>query len=181
MRTLFEKKKADYEKETGKELKMTEAEFMDLVRKNIKSQMIDVIFMLTLYGLFLGLKANAPDDDEDETVKNQYKFLLKASDKLKDEILYFYDPTSITSLVSSGIFPSIGHITNYKTLVKNFMIENYAIAVGDEKLQEKNYVIKYLLRSFPVTSQAQGMLPMFFPDLAKDLGIKAQSQSGFLR
>jgi cytidylate kinase len=181
MRTLFEKKKADYEKETGKELKMTEAEFMDLVRKNIKSQMIDVIFMLTLYGLFLGLKANAPDDDEDETVKNQYKFLLKASDKLKDEILYFYDPTSITSLVSSGIFPSISHITNYKTLVKNFMIENYAIAVGDEKLQEKNYVIKYLLRSFPVTSQAQGMLPMFFPDLAKDLGIKAQSQSGFLR
>jgi hypothetical protein len=181
MRTLFEKKKADYEKETGKELKMTEAEFMDLVRKNIKSQMIDVIFMLTLYGLFLGLKANAPDDDEDETVKNQYKFLLKASDKLKDEILYFYDPTSITSLVSSGIFPSIGHITNYKTLVKNFMTENYAIAVGDEKLQEKNYVIKYLLRSFPITSQAQGMLPMFFPDLAKDLGIKAQSQSGFLR
>ena len=181
MRTLFEKKKADYEKETGKELKMTEAEFMDLVRKNIKSQMIDVIFMLTLYGLFLGLKANAPDDDEDETVKNQYKFLLKASDKLKDEILYFYDPTSITSLVSSGIFPSIGHITNYKTLVKNFMTENYAIAVGDEKLQEKNYVVKYLLRSFPVTSQAQGMLPMFFPDLAKDLGIKAQSQSGFLR
>ncbi len=181
MRTLFEKKKADYEKETGKELKMTEAEFMDLVRKNIKSQMIDVIFMLTLYGLFLGLKANAPDDDEDERVKNQYKFLLKASDKLKDEILYFYDPTSITSLVSTGIFPSIGHITNYKTLVKNFMTENYAIAVGDEKLQEKNYVIKYLLRSFPVTSQAQGMLPMFFPDLAKDLGIKAQSQSGFLR
>jgi cytidylate kinase len=181
MRTLFEKKKADYEKETGKELKMTEAEFMDLVRKNIKSQMVDVIFMLTLYGLFLGLKANAPDDDEDVRVKNQYKFLLKASDKLKDEIMYFYDPTSITNLVSTGIFPSIGHITNYKTLVKNFMTENYAIAVGDEKLQEKNYVVKYLLRSFPVTSQAQGMLPMFFPDLAKDLGIKAQSQSGFLR
>lgn len=181
MRTLFEKKKADYEKETGKQLKMTEAEFMDLVRKNIKSQMVDVIFMLTLYGLFLGLKANAPDDDEDVRVKNQYKFLLKASDKLKDEILYFYDPTSITNLVSTGIFPSISHITNYKTLVKNFLTENYAIAVGDEELQEKTYVIKYLLRSFPVTSQAQGMLPMFFPDVAKDLGIKAQSQSGFLR
>jgi hypothetical protein len=36
MRELFEKKKAEYEKETGKKLNMTEQEFMDLVRKNIK-------------------------------------------------------------------------------------------------------------------------------------------------
>jgi hypothetical protein len=177
MRKLYEKKKADYETDTGKKLDMTESQFMDLVRKNIKAQMVDVIFLLTLLALYAGLKANAPDDEEDEIVKNQYKFLLRASDKVKDELLYFYNPTSITSLVSSGIFPSMSYLTNFTKVLKNFMTENYAIAIGDKELEEKNYVIKYLMKTFPVSNQAAGMLPMFYPELAKDLGIRAQSQA----
>lgn len=177
MRKLYEKKKADYETDTGKTLEMTESQFMDLVRKNIKAQMVDVIFLLTLLALYAGLKANAPDDEEDEVVKNQYKFLLRAADKVKDELLYFYNPTSITSLVSSGIFPSISYLTNFSKVLKNFMTENYAIAIGDEELEKKTFVIKYLMKSFPVSNQAAGMLPMFYPELAKDLGIKVQSQA----
>jgi len=177
MRELYEKKKSDYELETGKELNMTESEFMDLVRKNIKAQMVDVIFLVTLLALYFGMKANSPDDEEDEAVKNQYKFMLKVADKVTDELLYFYNPTSITSLVSSGIFPSMSYLTNFTKLLKNFMIENYAISIGDEALEEKNQVIKYLMKSFPVSNQAAGMLPLFYPQLAKDLGIKAQSQA----
>lgn len=177
MRELYEKKKSDYETETGKKLDMTEAQFMDLVRKNVKAQLVDAIFMLTILAIYLGLKANAPDDDEDEVVKNQYKFLLRATDKIKDELAYFYDPTSFTTMVSSGIFPSLSYINNYKKLLTNFMKENYAIAIGDTELEEKTYVIKYLLKTFPISNQAAGMLPMFYPELAKDLGIKAQSQA----
>jgi hypothetical protein len=177
MRELYEKKKLDYETETGKTLEMSESEFMDLVRKNVKAQLVDAIFMLTIFAIYLGLKANAPEDDEDEVVKNQYKFMLRAADKIKDELAYFYDPTSFTSLVSSGIFPSMSYINNFKKLLTNFMKENYAIAIGNEKLEEKNYVIKYLLKSFTISNQAAGMLPMFYPELAKDLGIRAQSQA----
>lgn len=181
MKQLFEKKKADYEKETGKTLEMNENEFIDLMRQNLRSQMVDAMFFLTLIALVWGLKANAPDDDEEPRVKNQYKFLMKAADKLRDEISYFYDPTSFSNLVSGGIFPSVSMIDNFKTLTVNFMKENYGLAVGDEELVKKNYVIKYLLRTFPVSSQAAQMLPLFYPDVAKDLGIKAQSQSGFIR
>jgi hypothetical protein len=177
MRQLYEKKKSDYELDTGKELKMTESEFMDLVRKNIKAQLVDVIFLTTLLALYFGMKANAPEDDEDEAIKNQYKFMLRAADKVTDELLYFYNPTSITSLVSSGIFPSMSYLTNFSKLLKNFMVENYAISIGDKELEEKNQVIKYLMKSFPISNQAAGMLPMFYPELAKDLGIKAQSQA----
>jgi hypothetical protein len=177
MRQLYEKKKADYETDTGKELKMTEPEFMSLVQKNIKAQLVDVIFMLTLFALYLGLKANAPEDDEDEVVKNQYKFMLRAVDKVKDELAYFYDPTSFTTLVSSGIFPSISYLNNFKKLLMNFGTEMYGLGVGDEELVEKTKVIKYLMKSFPVSNQAAGMLPMFYPELAKDLGIRAQSQA----
>lgn len=177
MRELFEKKKADYEKDTGKELEMTQDEFMDLVRKNIKSQLIDALFMLSLFALFLGLKALAPDDDEDEHVKNAHKFMLRAADKIKDELWFFYDPTSFTSLVSSGVFPSMAYINNFKRLVVNFGKETYALGVGDEELAKKTYVIKYLMKSFPVSNQATQMLPMFYPELAKDLGLKPTTQA----
>ncbi len=177
MRNLYEKKKEEYETETGKELEMTESQFIDLTRKNIKGQLVDLMFMLTIYALYLGLKANAPDDDEDVAVKNQYKFMLRAADKIKDELAYFYDPTSLTGLVSSGLFPSMSYLNNFKKLIVNFNTEMYGLAVGDEKLVEKTKVIKYLMKTFPIANQAAGMLPMFYPELAKDLGIRAQSQA----
>jgi hypothetical protein len=177
MRKLYEKKKQEYETETGKPLEMTESQFIDLTRKNIKGQLVDLMFMLTIYALYLGLKANAPDDDEDAAVKNQYKFMLRAADKIKDELAYFYDPTSLTSLVSSGIFPSTSYLNNFKKLIINFNTEMFGLAVGDEELVEKTKVIKYLMKTFPVANQAAGMLPMFYPELAKDLGIRAQSQA----
>jgi hypothetical protein len=175
LRQLYEKKKNDYEADTNKELKMTESEFIDLTKQNIKNQLFDLLALATMWSLYLGLKALAPDDDEDPAVKNQYKFLLKATDKFKDELQYFYDPTSISQLVGKGIFPSLALLENYAKIIKNFMIENYAIVSGNEKLEQKNYVIKYLMKTFPLSSQAASLMPLFYPALAKDLGIKAQS------
>jgi len=178
IKDLYDKKKTDYEKDTGKELNMNEDEFINLVRQNITNQLYDVLVYAGLFALALGLKALPEDDEEDESVKNQYKFLLKATDKFRDEIGYFYDPTSIAQLFGKGIFPSLGLLENYSKVLKNFMIENYAIVIGDEELQEKNKVIKYVMKSFPVSSQAASLLPMFYPTLAKDLGIRMQSQYG---
>jgi hypothetical protein len=177
MKTLYETKREEYEKETGKTLEMSENEFLTLVTRNVRAQLIDAIFMLTLFSLYLGLKAFAPDDEEDEKVKNVYKYTLRAVDKIKDELWFFYDPTSLMSLVSTGIFPSIAYLNNLKRLIINFGIENFAILTGDDELKEENYVIKYLLKTFPVANQAQGMLPMFYPELAKDLGIRMGTQS----
>ena len=68
---MFEKKKNEYEADTGKTLEMTEAEFIDLARQNIKSQLVDVVFLATVFVLIAALKANEPDDDESALVKNQ--------------------------------------------------------------------------------------------------------------
>jgi len=177
MRELFEKKKAEYEKETGRTLQMTEQEFMDLVRKNIKDQAVDAVFYLTLTSLFLALKALAPDDDEDRLTQNRYKFMLRAVDKVKDEIAYFYDPTSLINLTKSGVFPSTSLITNFTKAFKNFGKEMYYLGTDDVKEAEKNQVIKYFLKGFPVTYEFDLPLLLFFPDVAKDLGIKAQSEA----
>jgi hypothetical protein len=178
VRELYERKQKEYYNNTGKELEMTEDEFISLVNQNIKNQAVDLAILLTMMSLLLGLKALAPDDDEDPIVKNQYKFLLKATDKLTDELSYFYDPTSLPGLVSKGVFPSIGLLENYGKLTRDFVLENFGLVVGSEKIQEDAKPIKYLMKSFPMSSQAASYLPMFYPELAKDLGIKMQSQYG---
>jgi len=178
IRQLYDKKRADYKADTDKELEMTEDEFIDLVRANIKNQLIDVLFYAALWALFLGLKAMAPDDDEDPMVKNQWKFALKATDKFKDEIGYFYNPGSLLSIPEKGIFPAMGLLNNYEKGLEGFLKESYGLATGDDDLVEKTSVIKYWMKTNPITNQAAGMLPMFYPSLAKDLKIKMQSQSG---
>jgi hypothetical protein len=181
MREMWEKKKEEYERETGKTLDMTETEFMDLVRRNVKSQIQDTMFFLSMIGLFLALKANVPDDDEDPAVKNQYKFMLRAVDKLKDEIAYFYNPANLLQLVSGGLFPSIGLLTNFGKLIGNFIEEMFGLALQNEEWVESAKPTKYLMKQFPVSNQIVQYLPLFVPDVAKDLGIKAQSESGFVR
>jgi len=178
MRELFEKKRADYEKDTGKTLDMSEAEFMDLVRSNLRNQMYDVIFLTTMFILVAALKANMPDDEEDAATKARYRFMVKAADKFKDELTYFYDPTSFQNLVSSGIFPSLGLVDNFRKGTVNFFRENWALATGDDEAVEEIKVIKYWLKTFPFTNQMAGYLPMFYPDLAKDLGLRVQSNYG---
>jgi len=179
MREMFDKKKDEYETETGKTLEMTESEFIDLVRRNLQSQMIDLMFYLSLIGLFWALKANAPDDDEDPLVKNRYRFMMRATDKLKDEIGYFYNPTNLLSIVSGGgIFPAMAQLDNYGKLVKNFMQEMFGVIISDQEMRDDAKVIKYIMKSFPATSQLAQYMPVFAPDVAKDLGIKMQSRSG---
>jgi hypothetical protein len=180
MRELWEKKKEDYERETGKVLNMTQSEFMELTRRNVKSQLIDAAFFVMMIGLVAALKANAPDKDEDPLVKNQYKFLLKASDKLRDEIAYFYNPSNLLQLVSGGIFPSIGMITNFEKVLEHFLKEMFGVAFNREDWTESAHPTKYLMKQFPVANQIAQYMPMFVPEVAKDLGIQAQSQSGFI-
>jgi hypothetical protein len=180
VRGLYEKKQIEYEANTGKTLDMTEDEFIALVNQNIKNQTVDLVILLGRMSLLAGLKAAAPDDDEDPIVRNQYKFLVKATDKLTDELMYFYTPTSPLDLISGkgGIFPSIGMLDNYKKFVTNFALENYGMVTGDTEMQDDAKPIKYLIKSFPISNQAAGYLPMFYPELAKDLGIKMQGQYG---
>jgi len=178
VKDLYEKKKADYENDTGKVLRMTEDQFIDLTRQNLKNQLYDAIFLATMYALFVALKAYEPTKEEDPAVRAQYRFMLKAVDKLRDELTYFYDPTSLAGLISSGPFPAMTLITNFMKALKNFGIENFALATGDEKLEKSNMVIKYWMKTFPFTNQMSSYLPMFYPQLAKDLGLKIQSNYG---
>lgn len=174
IRKLFEDKKADYEADTGKTLEMTETEFVNLVRQNIESQLYDTMFYLGLFALTAGLKALAPDEEEAPVVKNQWKFIVRATDKLKDELGYFYNPANILDLFGSGVFPTVNLINNYRKGLFNFMKESYGLIMQDDELVEDTKVIKYWMKTFPILNQGANYMGMFAPELAKDLGLKMQ-------
>jgi hypothetical protein len=183
MMALYEKKKETYERETGKTLEMTPDEFIDLVRQNIKNQAVDLMMYLALTALFFGARALAPDDDDDKFAKNQHKFLMRVIDKVRDEVAYFYNPMGLINLSKGGVFPALsGIVTPGKTLI-NTLNEMYGLSMGDGKglngkSIDENYVIKYGLKSLPITSTlADTILLLFFPDVAKDLGMRAQSEA----
>lgn len=177
MRRLYEKKKADYEKDTGKTLMMTETEFIELAAQNIKNQAVDVLFYLALTGLVLAAKGLKDDEEKDKAVTNRYNYMIRALDKVRDEVAYFFNPLELINLTKGGLFPSIALIDNYVKLFKNFSKEMYAIGIDDEKMADKNYVIKYFLKGFPITSQFDAVFLIFFPDLAKDLGMRSQTEA----
>jgi len=60
----------------------------------------------------------------------------------------------------------------------NFFKEMFAIVTGDEETQDDIKVLKYVMRSFPFTNQMSGYLPLIYPELAKDLGIRVQTNYG---
>ena len=178
IRELYEAKSAEYYNNTGKELKMTESEFIALVNQNIKNQAIELAVLLTLQGIVFGLKAAMPDDDEDPAVRNQWRYFMYVTDKLRDELSYFYDPTSLVNLLSKGMFPALSLIDNYKKFILNFLQEGYGLVLENDELVDDAKPIKYLMKSFPITNQMSFLLPIVYPELAKDLGIKMQSTYG---
>ena len=182
MKEDYEKKKADYEKQTGRKFNMTEEEYMNLYNKNLKASIFDVIASLTFLSIFLGLKANQPDKDTDAEIRNSYKFMLKAADKFRDELTYFYDPSSISGLISTGVFPTFKLATDFEKLLANFMKYNWGLIQGksSEDLKDIHFV-KYLMNEFPGANQIQQYLPMALPDVAKVMGVQPQSQAGFNR
>jgi hypothetical protein len=59
----------------------------------------------------------------------------------------------------------------------NFGKEMYYLGTDDVKAAEKNQVVKYFLKGFPVLYEFDIPILLFFPDVAKDLGMKAQSEA----
>jgi hypothetical protein len=179
IRKSFEKKNEQHYKETGENLQMTEEMFIELYLSNLKAMATDLYLLIGLTVLtVLVIPAMAPDDDDDKMLINQHKYLSKLGDKLLDELMYFYNPTSLLNLVGSGPFPAMSLINNGVKTFTNGLTELYALSVGDEELAEKTKVAKYFFRTFPITNQMVGYLPMFYPDIAKDLGIQMQSNYG---
>lgn len=173
---MYERKKDAHFMATGKKLDMSAEDFHDMVRSNIRQSAKDAIITISLISLYLLAKATVPDDDEDAVVISRHKFMVRALDKVKDELSFYYNPSSLQQILNGHIFPSLSIFSDAEGLIQHFTQEMYGFAF-DEDMQERNYVIKYIMKSFPITSQLASYMPLYAPELAKELGIQMSSQA----
>lgn len=175
---LYYKKMEEYEAATGEKLNMTREEFIDMVRQNIRSQMRDFLFYIGLMSAWLlASTSGGSGDDKDKRAKNRHKFLVRALDKISDEVGFFYNPLSFQNIVNGSPFPALGNISDGLRLMEHTLYQTMGVVLGDEKLQKKAHPLKYLGKTFPLSNQVISYLPLAFPDLSKDLGIQISTQS----
>ena len=178
MNDILEQKRKDYFDKTGQILDITEEEFYDLMRRQLANQMKELGLLMGLLALVLAAKAAVPPDDADTLTKNRYKFWAKAINKISDELAFYYNPLSFESMTKGSILPAMGLLTRVERAFGALGKEAYGYATDDEKLQEKSHPTKYFLDLIPGPAQfQQEILPLIYPEMAKEMGIKVSSQA----
>ncbi|SEW21604.1 hypothetical protein SAMN05428988_3229 [Chitinophaga sp. YR573] len=161
---------------TGRPFKMTEADFVDMYVKGIRTQLKEVGLMMSMLGMLMFAKSEVPDDDDDRTT-GVYKWLTRTLDKMTDELGFFLNPLSFTAIANGSVFPSVQLINDIVRFTSGMTMESYFLLIGDEKGAEKNKVMKYLFKTFPVSKELMTYVAMFNEDLAREYGITITSRA----
>ena len=165
----------------GQKLNMTEAQFIDMYIKGVRSEMREVMFAMGMMGILLAAQAYHPDADKDVLTKGQYRYLLRTIDKLQDEISFFYNPHSFSDIVNGSIFPAAGLLLDIQKFFGSALMKGWAEVKGDDKLAAKQHPLKYGMRIFPITKELLNYIAIFYPDLAKSLDVKISAKNGSSR
>ncbi len=176
MREMLEEKKEDYFKKTGQQLEITDAEFFDMVRKELKSEYKELAILIGLLGMILTAKLALPPDDDDKSKANFYKQTLRAINKVSDELYFYWSPTSAQSITRGTVLPSLAILSKVISLGEHVGTEIFAVnwkkgEFFDKDIREKNNTLKYFIELTPIASQfSSEILPIVDPELSKSLG-----------
>lgn len=177
MKEMLEEKKLEYKAKTGRELEITDEDFYDLTRQQLKNTCKEIALLLGIMAMLLAAKAAAPDDD-DRRKKNRYNYMARLLNKTADEVMFYYDPTSFQSITTGSLLPAVQILGTAATAFKHTFTEITAETMDDEKKEKQNKVIKYWINLVP---GANGLVPdlmtQFDADLAKDMGYRTTTQS----
>lgn len=168
LKEVYINKKAQYESNTGLELNMTEAEFIDMYRMHIRNLIKEAGAIATVAAMFFGFAAMQPPDDES---KGAYKYAYKVMDKIKNEMLFFYNPFDLAKVADGSIFPAVGVAKDMLSLSTEATKSFKAHAFGTEEEQNKVHFVKKFAAAFPLTYQVAPFVVVFNEEAAKELGM----------
>ncbi len=175
---ILEAKKEEHYRKTGETLDITKEEFYDLMRRQIQSEVKELQVLFGLMGLFLGIHVAEPPEDATDAEKNRYKYAFKLVNKFREELSFYYSPLSMESITKGSILPALGLASKGLTVITTLEEEARGRLLGDEEIYDKEYPVKYFLNLIPVAGQVQTeVLPLFYPELAKDMGIRVTKEA----
>lgn len=152
---------------------LTKEEFYDLVRKNTRMQLKEILILSNLMILFMLAGQLPPEDDDDKSAKAFFNYQMRVLDRLQDEISFYYNPITLEKLLGGSVFPAIGILKDGKNILSNLAQEGFGAISGNEEIQEKAHPTKYIMKAIPLSSQLLVYLTFFNPELAKELGVKS--------
>jgi len=162
-----EMKRKAYEK--GEEWTITEGEFIDLYIGSLRSQMLELIVILSFVGLMFALFSSGDDDDKPRDGFLMY--LSRAMDKYKQEFLFYYDPREFTNLVRTPI-PVVGLLEDFYRFVGAFAEQSAGVITSNEEMMDKAKPGKYFLRMVPGFNPALVLMAAYDDEFRKEWGIK---------
>lgn len=175
---MLEKKKRAHFNKTGKNLTITQEEFYDLVRQELKNQMKELALLVGITAVVVKINAMEPPEDATDKEKNQYKWFAKMFNKTYDEIMFYYNPLSFDSMTRGSIMPSIQLLGKVVRAFSQLYKETEGHIIGDEEMIDKAHPLKYFLNLVPGAAQFQNeVLPYVHPELAKEMGIRVTTQN----
>ena len=173
LRNILEAKKQDYFEKTGQELEITEEEFFDLMRRELVNEFKELGMLFTFLAMAATVGFMKPPEEATDAEKNRWKLWAKASNKISEELSFYYSPLSMESITKGSIIPSLGLLSKASRFLTAFGKESYGYTTGDQELIDKSYPIKYFFNLIPGLAQFQtDYLPYIDAELAKAMGIR---------
>lgn len=178
MDEMLAEKKAEHYKKTGQHLEITDEEFYDLMRTMLSNQFKELGMLFSVMALVLAAKAAEPPEDATELEKNRYKWWAKLTNKIADEVSFYYNPASTEAITRGSIIPALGLIVKAENAIEHLSREGYGHVVDDEEIIKDAHPLKYILNVIPGGYQFQTeVLPYIDPELAKEMGIRVTVES----
>jgi hypothetical protein len=182
MDKLYKFYKADYEKRTGKTFDMNSSEFNDMVTQNIRNQFRELVLLTSMLGLFLGTGFMAPPDDDEG--KAAFSFTKRGIDQIINELSFYYNPTNIQDILTNGIFPAVGTLSDAENVITSFAGEVTGMdfksgTTTPEDVRAHEHPIKYFMKFNPGARQFVNWLPLISPDMAKAMETKPPPTHNF--
>ena len=175
---MLEQKRQEHYEKTGKQLEITQEEFNDLIRKKLSEEMKELGVLVSMLALLITAKAAQPPDDASDYEKNQYKWWAKLTNKIADEITFYYNPGTFSDITKGNIIPAMGLLTRIGQFTDALGREVTGYVIDDEEMIKKAYPVKYFLNLIPGAAQFDSeLLPYIYPEGAKNLGIRVSPQS----
>jgi len=172
LKEMYDSKKQAYYEKTGQELEITEEEFYDLMRNEIRNQMKELALLVSLVGLVAAVKMAEPPEDEDAGTMNRWKFWAKAANKAADELFFYYNPLSFESMTRGSVLPALGLLTKTQKFLWALGKEGYGEYTNDEEMIEKAHPSKYFFNLVPIAYQLQTeVMPLIDAEWAKNQGV----------
>tara|TARA_R110002012_G_scaffold155672_4_gene316544 strand:+ start:1720 stop:6597 length:4878 start_codon:yes stop_codon:yes gene_type:complete len=184
---LYKKYSKQYEQRTGERLNMSKEDFIDMVRNNMRNQTREFIAIAVLTQLLMVMGYFEPEDNATKAEKNFFRYAKRTLARFSQELLFFYNPAEWNSLLSQGLFPSLGLFDEITRFFDHFMRETtgmdgtmYAtLKKGStpSKVRKQAQPVKYLMKMFPLTKGSVNWFAVFSDDFAREFDVTIPSQN----